>query len=145
MTRADPLIFFFRACLLLTALGLGGIGAERATAQTPSATRTGILKSEVYFGLRAAEGKVVDEQAWEQFVAEVLVPRFPAGLTVLAGSGRSGGSPGSLNPTRILVVVQPDDEDAQRRLREVKAEYKKRFGEVGIFHTDQPVRIHSND
>ena len=118
---------------------------ERATAQTTSVTTSGVLKSEVYFGLRTADGKLVDEQAWEQFVTEVLVPRFPAGLTVIAGSGRSGGSPGSLNPTRILVVVHPNDEDAQRRLREVKSEYKKRVGEVGIFHTDQPVRIQSND
>src|SRR5215217_5908674 len=100
------------------------IGRSRATSSKEG--RPSSRKSEVYFGLRAAEGKVVDEQAWEQFVAEVLVPRFPAGLTILAGSGRSGGGPGSLNPTRILVVVHPKGED-------------------GIFHTDQPVRIHSND
>jgi len=29
----------------------------------------------------------------------------------------------------------------QARLSEVKAEYKKRFGKAGVFHTDQPVRI----
>ncbi len=136
-----------RSCLflLLAALWWGGIRPEPATAQSMLSPGTQALKSEVYFGLGAADAKVVDEQAWEKFVAEVLVPRFPDGLTILEGYGRSGGSPGSLNSTRILVVVHSDDEGAQSRLREIKAEYKKRFAGVGIFHTDQPVRVRASD
>ena len=95
-------------------------------------------------GLRTADGKVVDAQAWEKFVTEVVVPRFPEGLTVIEASGHSNG-PGNLNPTRILVVVHPNSDDAQNRLQEIKAEYRKRFAGAGIFHTDQSVRTHRGD
>jgi len=134
-----------RAGLVLVALSCAGLQPDPAHAQAPSAAGPGVLKSEVYFGLRKPDGSLVDEQAWQTFVTEVVVPRFPAGLTVLEGAGRSGGSPERLNPTRILIVVHPAGEDAQSRMREIKAEYRKRFGGAGIFHTDQPVRIHPGD
>jgi hypothetical protein len=87
----------------------------------------------------------VEAQDWEKFVSEVVVPRFPEGLTVIEASGRSGSGPGSLNPTRILVAVHPNSDDARNRLRDIKVEYRRRFAGTGIFHTDQPVRIHRSD
>ena len=50
------------------------------------------LKSEIYFGSRTADGQTVGERAWEEFVAQVIAPRFPAGLTILEGRGRSGAA-----------------------------------------------------
>jgi hypothetical protein len=135
--------FHFGAGILLATLWWGGMPPQSVTAQTLSGTDA--LKSEVYFGLRATDGKIVDEQAWGRFVTDVVVPRFPAGLTILEAMGRSGSNPENLNPTRILVVVHSADAEAQNRIREVKAEYKKRFGGVGLFHTDQAVRVHAGD
>ena len=135
--------FYLAAGLLIVALWSGGTRLQPATAQALSGTDA--LKSEVYFGLRAADGKVVDAQGWEKFVTDMVVPRFAEGLTILEASGRTGSSPGGLNPTRILVVVHPTGDDAQSRLQEIKAEYRKRFAGTGIFHTDQPVRVHSGD
>ena len=135
--------FHLATALLLAAFWWGGMSPQPAAAQ--GAPSTDALKSEVYFGLRAADGKLVEAQDWEKFVTEVVVPRFPEGLTVIEASGRSGGSPGILNPTQILVVVHPNSGEAQSRLQEIKAEYRKRFAGTGIFHTDQPVRIHRGD
>jgi hypothetical protein len=134
--------FYLAAGLLLAALCWGETWPQPARAQTPAGPDA--LKSEIYFGLRAADGKVADAQAWERFVTEV-VPRFPEGLTVIEASGRSSASPADLNPTRILVVVHAASDDAQSRLREIKAEYRSRFAGMGIFHTDQPVRVHRGD
>jgi len=136
--------FYLAAGLLIVALWSGGTRLQPATAQ--ALAETDALKSEVYFGLRAADGKVVDAQAWEKFVTDMVVPRFAEGLlTILEASGRTGNSPGGLNPTRILVVVHPTGDDAPSRLQEIKAEYRRRFAGTGIFHTDQPVRVHSGD
>lgn len=112
----------------------------RAKAQTPPAADT--LKSEIYFGSRAADGQTVEEQAWDAFVAQVVAPRFPAGLTIVDARGRSGANV-ALDRVRVLVVVHPNSPEAQARLAEVKAEFRKRFGSAGIFHTDQPVRVHA--
>ena len=137
-TRSFPLA----AGLLLAVLWWGEISPPPVAAQgSPGAD---VLKSEVYFGQRTADGKDVEAQDWEKFVSEVVVPRFPEGLTVIEASGHSNG-PGNLNPTRILVVVHPNSDDAQNRLQEIKAEYRKRFAGIGLFHTDQPIRVHEAD
>ena len=115
---------------------------EPARAQTQPAADA--LKSEVYFGLRTADGQIVGEQAWEEFVSQVVVPRFPAGLTVIEARGRSGGN-AFIDRVKVLVLVHPNSPDAQARLGEIKTEYKKRFGSGGVFHTDQTIRVHAAD
>ena len=115
---------------------------EPAEAQTQPGADT--LKSEIYFSSRTVDGQAVGEQAWEEFVSQVVLPRFPAGLTVIEARGRSGGS-ASMDPVKVLVLVHPNSPDAQARLGEIKTEYKKRFGSARVFHTDQPVRVHAAD
>ena len=134
---------YLAAAFLLAALCWGETRPRPAGAQTSAGTDA--VKSEIYFGLRAADGTVADAQAWERFVTETVVPRFPEGLTVVEASGRSSGRPADLNPTRILVVVHAASGDAESRLREIKAEYRRRFAGMSIFHTDQPVRINRGD
>jgi hypothetical protein len=107
---------------------------DSAEAQTQPAADA--LKSEVYFGFRTADGQIVGEQAWEEFVSQVVLPRFPAGLTVIEAS---------MDPVKVLVLVHPNSPDAQARLGEIKTEYKKRFGSARVFHTDQPIRVHAAD
>jgi len=119
------------------------VSAPLAQAQAPWRSAD-TLKTEIYFGLRLPDGKTVSEEDWSKFLAEIVVPRFPDGLTVIDGAGRSAnaaktGNP--VNPTKILIVVHPNVGDSQEKLSQVKAEYRKRFGSTGVFHTDMPVRI----
>lgn len=115
---------------------------ERASAQTQS--NVDALKSEIYFGSSTTGGQIVGEQAWEDFVSQVVMPRFPSGLTILEARGRSGGS-AALDRVRLLVLVHPNNQDVQTRLGEIKMEYRKRFGSARIFHVDQPIRVHASD
>src|SRR5690348_8792868 len=89
---------FWSAGLLLLAL-FSLPALDRAKAQTPHIADT--LKSEVYFGSRMADGQAIGDQAWEEFIAQVVGPRFPAGLTVLDARGRSG-TDGALDRVRVL-------------------------------------------
>jgi uncharacterized protein DUF3574 len=129
-----------RRGLLLVALSSLALPA-RVDAQTPLTADA--LKTEIYFGLRA-DGQAVADQAWEAFVAQVVVPRFPEGLTILDGRGQSGAG-ASLASVKVLVLVHPNSPGAQTRLGEIKTEFKKRFGSARVFHTDQPVRVHAEN
>jgi hypothetical protein len=129
------------AGLLLLALGALP-PLDRAKAQTQSTADS--LKSEIYFGSRMADGQIVDDRAWEEFVTQVVGPRFAAGLTVLDARGRSGAD-AALDRVRVLVLVYPNSPEAHARLVEIKTEYKKRFGTARVFHTDQPVRVQAAD
>jgi hypothetical protein len=127
----------------LLLLALSCVTTLNATDAQTTSVET--LKTEIYFGARMADGQVLGEEAWNQFLTEVVMSRFPAGLTALEAFGRGGTHPGPLTRVRILVLVHPSGEVAQTRLREIKAEYKKRFKGAGIFHTQQPIRIRSDD
>jgi hypothetical protein len=129
------------AVLVLCALALAY--SSVATAQAPWRSAD-TLKTEIYFGLRVADGKLVSEEEWGKFLTEVVVPRFPEGFTVIDASGRSAnaaktGNP--VNPTKILVLVHSNVGDSQDKLSQLKEEYRKRFGSGGVFHTDLPIRI----
>ena len=111
-----------------------------AEAQGPAAWQADGLKTEIYFGSDMGGGQSVTRQAWEAFVDDVVVPRFPAGLTIMEALGRGPRTSGGLTQTRVLIVVHPGGDDADARLSEIKAEYRKRFGSAGVFHIDHPVR-----
>ena len=127
--------------MALLAAALTIAGASAASAQTAPWHSADTLKSEIYFGLRLAEGRTVSEDDWNKFLTEIVMPRFPDGLTVIDGVGRSANAAKAVNPTKILVLVHPNVGDAPQRISEIKAEYRKRFGSSGVFHTDMPVRI----
>jgi hypothetical protein len=112
-----------------------------ADAQSPPSSQEESVKSEIYFGSDMGAGQMVSQRAWEEFLSDVVMPRFPAGLTVVEGLGKGTRTVGPLTRTRVLIVVHPSGRDAEARLSEIKAEYKKRFGSAGIFHMDQIVQV----
>jgi hypothetical protein len=125
----------------LVGLALLAFGQHTDVRAQTAAPASGYSKSEVYFGLRTPGGRSIEAADWDKFLSEVVARRFPAGLTVIEGAGRSAGTGPALNPTRIVVLVHPTTAEAQTALREVKAEYAKRFQGAGVFHTEHAVRI----
>jgi hypothetical protein len=77
----------------------------------------------------------VSDAAWAAFLAGVVTPRFPAGLTVLDGSGqwRQPGS-GRIVAERATVVriVTDSGPDTSRRLEEIRAAYRSRFAQDSV-------------
>lgn len=104
-----------------------------------------VVQSQLYFGLRSLDGSGVSEQEWARFLAEVITPRFPDGLTVLGayGQGRSGPptTPITAETTKILVIVHPATEEAKKKLTEIKQAYMKTFNQDSVFHVEVPARL----
>ena len=142
MTKARPIHRFAAACLLGAALFAAG-PTFQARAQD-GAGGIAAVQSTLYFGLKGADGRGVSEQEWARFLAEVVTPRFPQGLTVITAYGQ-GTNPGSdavlAEMTKVLIVVHPDDDASAGRIAEIKAKYSQDFGQTGVFHTETDVRI----
>lgn len=128
------------ASLLVAALatGPGGVSAQ----ETPAAQT--FVQSTLYFGLKSSDGAGVSEQQWAKFLADVVTPRFPDGLTVLSAYGQ-GASPGPdavlAELTKVLIIVHPAGEAEAAKIAEIKAKYSKDFDQPGVFHTEANVRI----
>ena len=85
--------------------------------------------------------RAVPEAEWEKFLAEVVVARFPTGVTVLNGSGhRAQGGRLSNEASRIVVVVHPSTLQNNRALEEVRREFKARFGGE-VLRSDTPAAV----
>jgi hypothetical protein len=121
--------------LLLAVFFAGPVLADGAAVQTT-----------LYFGLGLKGGGYITETQWQRFVAEVVTPRFPDGLTVIPATGqwrdpKAKQARVMSEPTRIVVIVHPETVAAVRAVGEIKRVYVKRFHQDSVFQTDQPVRI----
>ena len=109
---------------------VGGAGAPaRAEACRPGAGP--MAKVELYLG---ATGSAA---AWRRFLAEVVTPRFPDGLTVLEGHGQWRGPRGIVRePTRILVIFYAPDATSDARLEAIRQAYTRRFRQRSVLRAD---------
>jgi hypothetical protein len=89
----------------------------------------------LYFGTQKPEGGVVSEADWQQFLAEVVTPRFPGGFTTWEANGQWRDKSGVIEHerTHVLQIVDP----GEGKLREIVAAYKRQFRQESV------MRLHS--
>jgi hypothetical protein len=100
------------------------------------------LEIDLYFGRDKQGGGEVSEAEWAQFVAEIVTPRFPDGLSVLNVEGQAREPSGGRivrERTKLLVVVVFDAPAHRAKVGEIVAAYNARFGQHGVFRTERPV------
>ena len=84
---------------------------------------------ELMFG-RSVDGKlVVGEREWVRFLARVVTPRFPDGLSVVDAAGQYKTADGVIahEPSKIVIIIAPDGAETQDRIAVIEAAYKKQF------------------
>jgi hypothetical protein len=143
--------------MALSVVGLPAIaapGAPRRAAPAPQAhavaagpRSTAVCSEHVYdrlfFGLGASGGAVSKSQ-WTRFLAEVVTPRFPDGLTVLRADGqwRAAGEPNvTIEPSRVVEIGHEDSPEIDRRLDDVIAIYKQRHRQRSVMLTRSRVQV----
>jgi hypothetical protein len=92
--------------------------------------------AEAYFGRNVKTRAPVSEAEWTRFMAEVVTPAFPDGLTVLDGVGQWRNAAGQISreDSKILLLVLPgqDQAAASARLQPVTAAWKARFAQDSV-------------
>ena len=89
----------------------------------------------LYFGRSGPTGaEAVSEEAWAEFLADTVTPRFPDGLTVMDGVGQWQNSSGDImrERTKVLFILAEPGDDSMRLTDEVISEYKSRFGQESV-------------
>ncbi len=112
----------------------------------PAVAGAGAIQTTLYFGLDVNGGKHVSEKQWRGFLADTVTPRFPDGLSIIAATGQwrdPKDKSGKINSeaTKIVIIVRADTPASAKAVAEVKAIYLKRFHQISVLQTDQPVRI----
>lgn len=126
------------------------IGCTRRAIVTESQLQGGIVGSgawtrdELFFGLSLPSGGVVSDSAFNAFVQDEVVERFPEGFTILSGTGyyRAAMSSQTVRePARVLLVLYRDTEpEKARALGELVAIYKRLFQQQSVLRVTSRVR-----
>lgn len=112
-----------------------------ASAAGPSACPDGTeayVRVELFFGL-SRPGAVISEAEFQAFVDEQITPRFPAGLTLLAGSGRFRDARGALvtEASRLLILLVPrNGQPVDAQVEVIRAHYRQAFEQQSVLRAD---------
>ena len=90
-------------------------------------------QARLFFGLQGPRGLVSDFE-WETFLADVVTPRFPNGLTVVQASGQWRGAGDRLErePARVVEIVHDESPDAWQRIDRIVKLYKTRYQQQSV-------------
>ena len=91
----------------------------------------------LFFGLGTPDG-IVSEDVWVRFLAEIVTPRFPNGLTVVDANGQwraLGEQHVTIEPSRVVEITHDDSPETNRHIREVVAIYKRQYRQHSVMLT----------
>lgn len=99
-------------------------------------------RDELYFGLSKPDGTPVSDQEWQDYLAEVVTPRFPDGLTVIEANGQFRPPGGSLvrERSRVIVLLYPSTPTTALAIGELVREYKRRFRQLSVLYVHDTVQ-----
>lgn len=133
-------------CSIAIVFGVGCFGPPSAAAQKakPAISRpafSAYLRTELFFGMDRPTGGTVSEDEWQKFVADVVTPRFPDGLTVDDTLGQYlDGKTLVREKSKQLVLIYPRrlKASSSRKIEEIRAAYIKAFDQKSVLRVDIP-------
>jgi hypothetical protein len=96
-------------------------------------------RTELFFGLSKPDGSVVTEEDFQNFIDNIVTPRFPDGLTLLAGTGQFKNTNEEVvkEGTKLLILLYPVDNESNREVQEIREEYISQFQQSSVLRVDE--------
>lgn len=119
------------AGLMYRLIRLDGIVACRKGAST-------LARLELLFGTGKKDGTEVTEAEWQDFLAKVVTPKFPDGLTVLSGYGQwhtDEGKP-DRESLRVIVIWYERSKQGEQKIEAIRDAYRTRFEQESVMRVD---------
>lgn len=105
------------------------------------------VSDRLFFGRSIPAGGSVSDSAWEAFLAEVVTPRFPDGLTIWRAEGQWRGPDGRMDrePVMIVEVLHPRGATPDSVFEAIARHYRLRFGQDAVLRSTGYVRTQIYD
>ena len=105
-------------------------------------TASSAVRTELYYGAGGGTRGAEIDLLWQQYLDEVVTPRFPEGLTVLEGVGQWRVRPGEhprRNRSRIMILIHPATEEKERLIEEIREQWKEMSGHRSVLRVSVSV------
>lgn len=101
----------------------------------------GWLAERLYCGRSIPGGGMVSDEEWTRFVAEVVTPRFPDGLTIWRADGQwREGMEIVREPVMVIEVLHRGDAASRAKIEEIAHHYRTRFRQSAVLRVTTPGR-----
>jgi len=132
--RSSSLALVFALSAVLMVGGCRSCATPSSNLAAPTAGETLLVRTELYFGLSTPGGGQITEQQFDEFVAQVITPRFPDGLTIVDAVGQWRDPSGHISHERskILIVLHEPGTGSAAAIEEIRAQYKSRFNQESV-------------
>ena len=99
-----------------------------------SCQTTTLVSDRLFFGRNIPAGGTVSDAQWDDFVRNVVTPRFPKGLTIWQAKGQWRDPRGESMHEDVYVVEIFHDANGvdEAAIAAIANEYKKRFGQDAV-------------
>jgi hypothetical protein len=136
-TKRD-LMLFFAGCAVFGVLGAARLDAVPITvAPSCRGQAHAMARLELLFGTSRLDGDAITEEQWVAFLDSEVTPRFPAGLTVLEGTGQWRGRTGvARERSNVLVIWYESNSRADQQVEAIRTAYKRRFDQDSVLRVD---------
>lgn len=114
--------------------------AEQSTNPTSACAQR--IYARLFFGLAGPHGTVAEAE-WDTFLRDVVVPRFPSGLTITQAKGhwQAPGESPQREASRVLEIVFDQRSHHDRRIDEIAAAYKATFQQESVMVIRMPANV----
>jgi hypothetical protein len=129
---------------LVSWIGISGLSILLAACQivrpdsaVSSASAQTQIVERLYFGRSIPGGGTVSDEEWAAFLAEVVTPRFPSGLTVWHAEGQWREQSGHIakEPTVVVELIHPPGPEMEKAIQDIVREYRRRFRQEAVMRT----------
>ena len=92
------------------------------------------MEYQLFFGMSQSDGGTISEEAWREFLADTVTPRFPDGLTVISGNGQWRDSSGEVlrEGSKLLIIYAPPGDEGRQSIDEISEIYEERFDQESV-------------
>jgi hypothetical protein len=101
------------------------------------------ISDRLFFGRSIPGGGVVSDAEWSAFVAEVVTPRFPDGLTIYAAKGQWREADRKIvgEDVAVIEILHPASDAAERAIGEIQRAYRERFRQEAVMRVKGKARV----
>lgn len=138
-----PLPFLLLLGLLFTSMmGCATDGNTRPISPLIGRQGTVLISDTLFFGLSTARGPV-GEAEWNDFLRDIVTPRFPDGFTYWEANGQWRGADNRLVQERsmVLQIVHPDTFQAESAIQEIIHRYEQQYEQDSVLRLRDAVQV----
>ena len=141
MLRVWPVVGAVAVVIALTP----GVAVTPSSAEPPPVSAPACAQriyARLFFGLEGPRGSVAEAE-WDAFLRDVIVPRFPSGLTITHAKGhwQAPGEPPQREASRVLEIVYDERPHHDGRIEEIAATYRTTFQQDSVMVIRMPANV----